>query len=59
MQLSMYRTQQILANAEASLKMEGFQVSAQTHKDCEDMLSGQVSADELVAKYVAQYTERE
>ena len=58
MQLSLYRTHQILANVEASLKIEGFEVSAQTHEDCEAMLAGQVSADELVAAYVAQYTER-
>ena len=58
MQQIMQRAMQILANVEASLRIEGLEVTVQTHKDCEDMLAGLVSADELIAKYVAQYVEK-
>ena len=42
----------------ASMKMEGFHVSKQTQEDCHAVLSGQKSADDLVAQYLSNYSKR-
>jgi len=42
----------------ASMKMEGFHVSKQTQEDCRAVLSGQKSADDLVAQYLSNYSKR-
>ena len=42
----------------ASMKMEGFHVSKQTQEDCRAVLSGQKSADDLVAQYLRNYNKR-
>jgi len=42
----------------ASMKMEGFHVSKQTQEDCRAVLSGQKSADDLVAQYLSNYSKK-
>lgn len=42
----------------ASMKMEGFQVSKQTQEDCRAVLLGEKSADEVVAKYIAAFSQK-
>ena len=42
----------------ASMKMEGFHVPKQTQEECRAILSGQKSADDLVARYLNRYSKR-
>lgn len=42
----------------ANMKMEGFQVSEQTQEDCRAMLRGEKSADEIVAQYIAAFSQK-
>lgn len=47
----------IIREAEASMKAEGFEVADQTKRDCMDILEGRITADDLIAKYVAKYAQ--
>lgn len=40
--------------AEANLRFEGFVVSAEVKQNARRMLNGEVTGDELVAKYLAE-----
>ena len=42
----------------ASMKMEGFHVSEQTQEDCRAMLRGEKSAEEIVAQYIATFSQK-
>ena len=48
----------IIMNAEANMRAERFIVTKEAKNDCQTMLNGQTSANELVAKYVAQYSKK-
>lgn len=49
----------IIMNAEANMRAERFIVTKEAKNDCQTMLNGQTSANELVAKYVAQYSKKQ
>ena len=40
-------------NAEASVRMEGFEVTEQTEKDCIRLLSGDISVADLVKEIIS------
>lgn len=42
-----------MKNAEASVRMEGFDVTEQTEKDCVRLISGEVSVADLVKGIMA------
>lgn len=51
-------TDSTLRSVCASMKMEGFQVSQQTQEDCRAVLQGEKSADEVVAEYIAAFSQK-
>jgi len=48
-------TERIIRNVCANMKAEGFQVSAETLKECYAIIAGTRSADELVKAYIQTY----
>ena len=47
-----------LRSALASTRMEGFNVTEQTERDCIRLLTGEISIDELVAEILARHSSR-
>lgn len=53
--VSLNPAERIVRNVCANMAIEGFQVSAETQKECYDIVSGTRSADELVKAYIQAY----
>lgn len=49
----------IVSNVCASMRAEGFQVTAATQKKCEEIASGQKTADALIEQRLASYRKHE
>lgn len=50
------RIQQIIQNATFSFSVEGFYISNQTQRAAKDILSGKVTASEVVSEITKQYS---
>ena len=58
MQSNTPKTQRILNNVCASMKMEGFSVSAKTQQSCRAIAAGEKSAAELIKQRLAAYKQK-